>query len=142
MRLHGPQSSFELALAGRPGPDGWCPVRVVVRGPDGDWSASARCLRGDEVPRLADWLETTAAAQALSASFDTCDGVIAFEILAGEPRLRVYLEEPLRPVRARLEPWREFFRDFPVTEHGLRQAAAALRGQLEQATKRDRRPRS
>src|SRR5262249_53194495 len=98
-----------------------------------------RCLRAEEVARLADWLEAGAADTAASERFDTLDNECSFELLADEPRrLRIYLEWAFRPARARAEPGREFFREYPVTERTLRQAAASLRQQLREATKGSR----
>lgn len=63
MRLHGPQSRFELALTGRPDNEGWFEVCVAINGPDGNRSATSRCLLATEVIRLAEWLEAASSPQ-------------------------------------------------------------------------------
>ena len=131
MRLHGPQSRFELILDGRPDVEGWCAVRIAVDGPDGNWSGTSRCLRADEVVRLADWLEAAAESWMARDRFDTLDNEFSLELTGGEPqRIRIYLEWTFRPVRVRLWPCGEFFQEYPVTKRSLRQAAASLREQL------------
>ena len=138
MRLHGPQTRFELNLVGRPDNEGWCQVRVAVDGPDGNWSATSRCLLAEEIVRLAQWLQAAADGRG-SARFDTLDNEISFELLDTEPRqLRIYLEWTFRPVRRRSEGIGEFFRDYPVTDRTLRDAVRSLSEELRQATKGSR----
>jgi hypothetical protein len=133
VRLHGPQSRFELTLMSRPDVEGWFGVRVAFDGPDGYWLGTSRCLRTDEVGRLADWLEAAAQNIRALARFDTMDNCIWFELVGDESRqLRVYLEGTFRPTRASSE-FGEFFQEYPVTERTLRQAALSLREQLRQA---------
>jgi hypothetical protein len=110
-------------------------VRIVVNGPEGNWSAASRCILADEVVRLVEWLEA-AAEDLRPRRFDTLDNEFRLELLGEEPRrLRVYLEGTFRPPQARAEPAAEFFQDYPVTERTLRQAASSFREQLRRATK-------
>jgi hypothetical protein len=116
------------------GPDneGWCKVRVTVDSPDRSWSGACRCLLSEEVTRLADWLEKSAA-----GSFDTLDNELGFELLGATPLvLRVFLNWSLRPDQER-DKWAcgGFYRDYPVSGKGLQRAAASLREQLRRATK-------
>jgi hypothetical protein len=142
MRLHGSQDRFELTLGGRPDLDGWCEIRVVVEARVDHWTATSRCLLGEEVSWLADWLEAAAADPTLAGYFviTTLDNMINFELIEGEPRLlRIYLEWDLRPPRLReIPPLGEFYQEYPVTEQVLRRAAASLRQQLATASKRNR----
>jgi hypothetical protein len=138
MRLHGPQSRFELSLVGRADSEGWCEIRVMVDDPADHWLATSRCLLSQEVLELADWFEAAAAGPALRGRFkvSTTDNMINFELIGDESRqLRIYLEWELRPLKRRELPVDEFYRDYPATAKVLNRAAASLREELSRKPK-------
>jgi hypothetical protein len=106
---------------------------VRVNEPERNWSAISRCLLADEVPRLAQWLES-AAENDKAGRFDTLDNEINFEFLEAG-RLRVCLESDFRPPQVQTTPRGEFFLDFPVTKRTLLQAASYFRQRLQVAAK-------
>jgi hypothetical protein len=135
VRLHAQRTRFELNLVGQPDNEGWCEVRVVVDGADGNWSATSRCLLAEGIVRLTQWLQAGADGRG-RARFDTLDNEFSFELFDNEPRqLRVYLEWTFRPVWQRSAGSGEFFRDYPMTERTLRDAARSLCEQLRRAIK-------
>lgn len=136
MRLHGPQTRFVLELVGRPDNESWLRVQVTVDDPHESWTGSSRCLLSSEVERLADWLERVSIGEHETTKFETCDGLLDFEVLGTEPRrLRIYMESPFRPARTQGEEFGEFFRDFPVTDESLERSARVLRDMLQQTTR-------
>lgn len=60
MMFRGPQTRLDLNIASGPDHEGWCRVNITLDSPAGRWSASAPCLSGQEVKRLAERLGATA----------------------------------------------------------------------------------
>jgi hypothetical protein len=127
---------LELTITSRPDVEGWCMVKIAVSEPEASWSGTKDCLLAREVSRLADWFDAVASGSQSQDHFDTLDNYFGFELLPSDPRhLRVYMDWPFRPLRAQSEPFRGFFREYPITERMLRQAATSLREQLQRLTR-------
>jgi len=138
MVLRGPHGTrFQLSILKYPDSpikyDNWATVEVRVHDTHGFWRASDACLMGDEVTRLADWLEHAVEKPDNPVTISFLEPELAFALHTtdhSQHTLRDIFAYNLRPGWASPDPWDNLWLDFPVTEQGLRRAAHDLRQQL------------
>lgn len=130
MTLRGPQTRLDLTIESGPDHEDWCQVRVELDVPAGRWSATDPCLTGQEVARLADWLEATAAG-ALEGRLEFLEPELAFDrATAGAGKLQIELHYALRPTWADGDSGEPFGVAVPAEPRQLRRAAERLRSEL------------
>jgi hypothetical protein len=128
--LRGPGTCLDLTIVSGPDREGWCRVRVAVDTPAGRWSATDPCLTGQEVERLAEWLEATAGGAA-EGRLEFWEPELAFDRAAAGPgQLRIEMRWGLRPAWAGGEPGDSFSVAVPAEPGQLCRAAEGLRSQL------------
>jgi hypothetical protein len=119
-----------LTIASGPDHEGWCRVRVALDTPVGRWSATDPCLTGEEVERLAEWLEA-AAVGAAEGRLEFLEPELAFDRAAAGPGLlQIEMRYGLRPAWPGGDPGEPFCVTVPAEPGQLCRAAEWLRSQL------------
>jgi hypothetical protein len=116
----------------------WLMVKIVVRHPDGDWSAVDPALLTYEVRELADWLRVVGSGSRETREMAFLEPCLSFRLRSGDKRtdeLEIDLAHEFRP------PWAKDIDQsaamlFPLSEIDLSSAADALQHELEQYPQR------
>jgi hypothetical protein len=129
MVLRGPQTRLDLTIVSGPDSEGWCRVSITLNTPAGRWSATTPCLTGQEIERLAGWLDATAEGDTVER-LEFLEPELAFD--AADGQVRVELRWGMRPRWAGGNLDEPFCVAVPVEPGQLRRAAEGLRSDLAQ----------
>jgi hypothetical protein len=113
----------------------WLVVRISVRHPRGEWTATEPCLLTYEVAGLADWFEANARGAPVGEAIGFIEPNLTFRLTNdsdGNQVLRIYFELECRPpwAAARAAGPEDLWLDLPLTDLDLTAAARSLRAQL------------
>ena len=146
MRLERDEFSFELLIVGYQFPEladaeydsNWLNVKIIVRHPEGDWSARDPALLTYEVQELAEWLRAVGSGGRETQEMAFLEPCLSFRVRSGDKRtdeLEIELAYEFRP------PWAKDIDEsatmlFPLNEVDLFTAAESLEHQLSKYPQR------
>lgn len=149
MRFERDEFSFELLIVGYQFPElaeaeydsNWLNVKIVVRHPEGDWSALDPALLTYEVRELAEWLCAVGSGRRDTREMAFLEPCLLFKVRSGDERtdeLEIELSYEFRP------PWAKDIDQsavilFPLNEVDLSSAADSLEHQLTRYPQRGER---